>query len=98
MAHTCNPVYSGGRDQEDPGLKPARGKKFMRPYLKNTQHKKACGVAQGEGPDFKPQYHTHKNISIIVLSSIKFNKFQTREQGPQAPLFFCGHSSLNSFD
>jgi hypothetical protein len=26
MAHTCNPSYSGGRDQEDPSLKPALGK------------------------------------------------------------------------
>jgi hypothetical protein len=24
VAHTCNPSYSGGRDQEDCGLKPAR--------------------------------------------------------------------------
>jgi hypothetical protein len=24
VAHTCNPVYSGGRDQEDHSLKPAR--------------------------------------------------------------------------
>jgi hypothetical protein len=23
VAHTCNPSYSGGRDQEDGGLKPA---------------------------------------------------------------------------
>jgi hypothetical protein len=22
VAHTCNPSYSGGRDQEDQGLKP----------------------------------------------------------------------------
>jgi hypothetical protein len=29
----------------------------MRPYLKNTQHtKRAGGVAQGIGPEFKPQY------------------------------------------
>jgi hypothetical protein len=26
VAHTCNPSYSGGRDQEDHGLKPALGK------------------------------------------------------------------------
>jgi hypothetical protein len=26
MAHTCNLSYWGGRDQEDPGLKPALGK------------------------------------------------------------------------
>jgi hypothetical protein len=24
MAHACNPSHSGGRDQEDPGSKPAR--------------------------------------------------------------------------
>jgi hypothetical protein len=37
------------------GLKPAQAKEFMRLYLKNTLHKnKAGGVAQGEGPEFKP--------------------------------------------
>jgi hypothetical protein len=25
VAHACNPSYSGGRDQEDQGLKPAWG-------------------------------------------------------------------------
>jgi hypothetical protein len=24
VTHACNPSYSGGRDQEDSGLKPAR--------------------------------------------------------------------------
>jgi hypothetical protein len=32
-AHTCNPSYSGGRDQEDPSSKPAQAKKFMKSYL-----------------------------------------------------------------
>jgi hypothetical protein len=32
VAHSCNPSYSGGRDQEDRGSR--------RPYLKNTIHKK----------------------------------------------------------
>jgi hypothetical protein len=26
VAHTCNPSYSGGRDQEDHGSKPAQAK------------------------------------------------------------------------
>jgi hypothetical protein len=26
VAHICNPSYSGGRDQEDRGSKPAQGK------------------------------------------------------------------------
>jgi hypothetical protein len=49
VAHTCNPSYSGGRDQEDHSLK--------RLYLKKTLHKKrGGGVAQGVGLEFKPQY------------------------------------------
>jgi hypothetical protein len=28
VAHTYNPSYSGGRDQEDGGSKPAQGKQF----------------------------------------------------------------------
>jgi hypothetical protein len=34
VAHTCNPSYSGGRDQEDGGLKPARANSSRDPMLK----------------------------------------------------------------
>jgi hypothetical protein len=30
------------------------------PILKNPAQERACGVAQGEGPEFKPQYHKKK--------------------------------------
>jgi hypothetical protein len=40
MENTCNPSYSGGRDQEDWQFEASPGKQFARPYLKNTQHKK----------------------------------------------------------
>jgi hypothetical protein len=33
-AHSCNPPYSGGRDQEDQGLKPARANSFQDPISK----------------------------------------------------------------
>jgi hypothetical protein len=33
VAHTCNPSYSGGRDQEDHGSKSARANSSTRPYL-----------------------------------------------------------------
>jgi hypothetical protein len=33
VAHACNPTYSGGRDQEDLGLKPAQANSSSRPYL-----------------------------------------------------------------
>jgi hypothetical protein len=35
VAHTCNPSYSGGRDQEDHSLKPARANSLRDPILKN---------------------------------------------------------------
>jgi hypothetical protein len=49
VAHTCNPRYSGGRDQEDHGLKPARANSSPDPILKKTHYKKGwwSGVAQG---------------------------------------------------
>jgi hypothetical protein len=36
VAHTCNPSYSGGRDQEDHGSKPAQANSSARPYLKKS--------------------------------------------------------------
>jgi hypothetical protein len=33
VAHTCNPGYSGGRDQKDFSSKPAWANNSVRPYL-----------------------------------------------------------------
>jgi hypothetical protein len=55
VAHTCNPSYSGGRDQEDHSWKPAQANEG--PYLQKPFTKRASGVAQGVGPEFKSQYH-----------------------------------------
>jgi hypothetical protein len=53
----------------------------VRPYLEKILHKKrADGVAQGEGPEFKPQYHktnkqTNKNPKrwfIMLLMYVQF--------------------------
>jgi hypothetical protein len=52
VAHACNPNYSGGRDQEALGSKPAWANNSKRPFHRN----RAGGVAQGEGPEFKPWY------------------------------------------
>jgi hypothetical protein len=56
VAHACNPSYSGGRDQEDRGSKPAGTNSSQDLVLKKPNTKKAGGVAQGEGLEFKPQY------------------------------------------
>jgi hypothetical protein len=69
MAHVCNPRYSGGRDQEDSGSKPAWAE-FTRSYP-NTLHKnRAGGVVQGEGPEFKPQYFISHIINCRRCSII----------------------------
>jgi hypothetical protein len=57
VAHVCNLSYSGGRDQKDHRSKPAWVNSSRDPISKNPITKNwAGGVAQGEGPEFKPQY------------------------------------------
>jgi hypothetical protein len=56
VAHTCNPSYSGGRDQEDCGSKSAWANSSRDPISKIPIIKRVGGVAQGEGPEFKSQY------------------------------------------
>jgi hypothetical protein len=51
---------TGGRDQEDHSSKPARGNSCETLSRKNTSQKRAGGVAQGVGLEFKPQYHKKK--------------------------------------
>jgi hypothetical protein len=54
VAHACNPSYSGGRDQEDQGSKPAQANSSQDLILKKILHKnRTGGVAQGVGPEFK---------------------------------------------
>jgi hypothetical protein len=40
VAQACNPSYSGGRDQEDHGLKPAQVNSSQDPISKKNHHKK----------------------------------------------------------
>jgi hypothetical protein len=61
VAHTCNLSYSGGRDQEDHGLKPVWANS-LQPYVKTTITKKAGGVAQGGGPEFKLLYRNKETV------------------------------------
>jgi hypothetical protein len=57
VAYACNPSYPGGRNQDDCGSNPAQAYSSVRPYLeKKPSQKRAGGVAQGVGPEFKPWY------------------------------------------
>jgi hypothetical protein len=60
MAHTCNPSYLGGRNQENHGLKPTGENSSQKSVWKKPITKRAGGVAQGIGPEFKAQYHKKK--------------------------------------
>jgi hypothetical protein len=59
-AHAYNPSYSGGIDQEDHSSKPAQANSSQDPISKKPSQKITGGVAQGVGPEFKPQYHKKK--------------------------------------
>jgi hypothetical protein len=56
VAHACNPSYSGGRDQEDPGVQ----LDLANLSRKNPLQKRSDGMVQGVGPEFKPQYPQKK--------------------------------------
>jgi hypothetical protein len=65
---------AGGTDQEDQSLKPAWANSSCDPTSKNPSQKRAGGVAQGVGPEFKPQYHhikkerkEEKTLSVLTL-------------------------------
>jgi hypothetical protein len=60
VAHTCNPSYSGGRDQDDYSSKPAQANISRDPISKIPNANRAGGVAQGVSPAFKPWYHKNK--------------------------------------
>jgi hypothetical protein len=86
VTHACNPSYSGGRDQEDHGSKPAWANSSQDPVSKKPITKKrAGGVAQGGGPEFKPQYHEKKKkkekgrrlehqVQLCPLVTAKFSR------------------------
>jgi hypothetical protein len=61
VAHTCNHSYLGGRDHEDHSSKPAQANSSQDPIWKKIpSQERAGGVAQGVGPEFKPQYCERK--------------------------------------
>jgi hypothetical protein len=69
VAHSCNPSCSGGRDQEDCGSKPAWANSSQDPISKIPITKRADGVAQDEGPEFKPQDHEKQQQQQNVFCS-----------------------------
>jgi hypothetical protein len=67
---TYDPSYSGGRDQEDHGSKPARANSCETLSRKYLSQKMAL-VAQGAGPKFKPQYCKKKKKKNLNEDTIE---------------------------
>jgi hypothetical protein len=66
VAHTCNPSYSGDRDQEDCSSKPAQADSSQDLISeKPITIKRADEVAQGVRSEFKPQYQKKKILMWI---------------------------------
>jgi hypothetical protein len=65
VAHTCNPNYSRGRNQEDRGSKPVWANGSQDSILKNPSQKSSNGVAQGVGPEFKPSTEKTKKLQSL---------------------------------
>jgi hypothetical protein len=71
VAHTCNPSYSGGREQKDHSSKPAQGIHSWDPISEKPFSKKDGGVVQGVGPEFKSKY-CKKLFVFIAKMLLKF--------------------------
>jgi hypothetical protein len=65
---SCLYPYSGGRDQDNCDSKPAQANSSQDPILKIPITKNVGGVAQGEGPEFKPQCCKKKQKSFLYLN------------------------------
>jgi hypothetical protein len=84
VAHTHNPSYSGGRDQEDCSLKPAQVNSSQAPSQKTSHRKRAGGVAQGVGPEFKPQYCKKRKKTRLLKSGMVAHACHPSNQGTEA--------------
>jgi hypothetical protein len=77
VAHAYNPSPSGGRDQEDRGFKAS----WETLYLKIPPQKRASGVAQDVGPEFKPSTATKtKKKRKVIFWSGGVEDLQTMSQ------------------
>jgi hypothetical protein len=65
VAHAYNPSYSGGRDQEDQGVK-WPGQTIPQDSISKKKNitKKGWRSDSGVGPDYKPQHQKKPNSSL----------------------------------
>jgi hypothetical protein len=76
VAHTCNPSYSEGRDQEDRGSKPALANSLQDPISKKKKKKKTfTKKGRWSGSRYRPWVQTpvlkKKKLVVNNFSSVK---------------------------
>jgi hypothetical protein len=80
VAHSYNPNYSGGRNQENHSLKPAWANSLQDLISKKPFTKNDCEVAQNVGPEFKPQSSKKKKQepkdSVTILKHRQSTQFR----------------------
>jgi hypothetical protein len=70
VAHACDPSYSGGRDQEDPGLKPGRANNSRDHILKKSFTTKGWWSGSRCRPWVQspvPQKETEKSLHKVIF-------------------------------
>jgi hypothetical protein len=67
VAHTYNPNYLGGSEREDGSLKLAWANSSRDPVSKIPNTKRAGGVTQGVGSEFKPHCHQKQKQKSFKL-------------------------------
>jgi hypothetical protein len=77
VAHACNRSYSGDINQEDWDSKPAQANSLWDSISKIPSQKRAGRVAQGEGPEFKPQYQKRNWESYIWIPTLMISLCRT---------------------
>jgi hypothetical protein len=65
VAQAYNPNYSGGRDQEDGGSKPAWANSSQDPISKKPITKKAWWSRSRCSPEFKSQYQKKRKLISV---------------------------------
>jgi hypothetical protein len=81
VAHACNPSYSGGRDQEDRGLKPAWANTLRDLILKKTHHKKKRAEVEWlkvQALSSNPSTAKKKFFYIIIIHTLNFSELYFR--------------------
>jgi hypothetical protein len=72
MARSCNPSYSGSRDQKDCSLKPAQTNSSQDLISKkNPSQKWADGVAQGVGLEFSAMWPKKQSVNQLSQTLIQ---------------------------